>query len=234
MSSKGEKLDKAQISLLIVASAVFLAYFVPILQWPMLPLQYLYTHLHELGHAFMALATGGSDIMIFVHADGSGVTTSRGGSQLLVSPAGYIGATAMGAVLLAMSRTVTGAQRGFQGLFALMFLGMLMWIRIGTDGLVGFLTGLAFTIALGFLAFRKPAGYTQWIAQFLGVFLSLSSIRAVLITLHIGGVAMGEDDAMILQRTTGIPAVLSAILWTAASLALAWWGLQRAWSSRKI
>lgn len=232
MSSNAGKLNKAQKSLLIVSSALFLAYFVPILRWPMLPLQYLYTHLHEIGHALAAVATGGEGVRIFVHADGSGVTTSMGGSQLLVSPAGYIGATAMGALLLAFSRTVLGAQRSFQALAVLMFLAMVAWIRIGSDGLVGFLTGLLFTLGFAWLGFRKPDGHTQWIAQFLGVFLSLSSIRAVLITLHIGGVAMGEDDAMILQRTTGIPAVLSALLWTAASLALAIWGLRRAWSER--
>jgi len=198
---------------------------------PLLPLQYLYTHLHEIGHAIAAAATGGEGIRIFVHADGSGVTTSLGGSQLLVSPAGYIGATALGAVLLAMSRTVTGAQRGFQGLFVIMFIAMLAWIRIGPDGIVGFITGLLFTLGFGWLAFRKPDSHTQWIAQFLGVFLSLSAIRAVLITMGIGGTP-GEDDARILEKATGIPAWLSATLWSGVSLILAWWGLRIAWRGR--
>jgi hypothetical protein len=233
MSSKnGGKLNKAQTSLLIVSSALFLAYFVPILRWPMLPLQYLYTHLHEIGHALAAVATGGEGVRIYVHADGSGVTSAFGGSQLLVSPAGYIGATAMGALLLAFSRTVVGAQRAFQGMFFLMFIAMVAWIRIGSEGLVGFATGLLFALGFAWLGFRKADGHTQWIAQFLGVFLSLSAIRAVLITLHIGGVAVGEDDAMILQRTTGIPAVLSAFVWTAISLGIAWLGLRRAWSEK--
>lgn len=228
MPTAGGKLNKAQQSLLIVSGVLFLAYFVPVLRWPLLPFHYLYTHLHELGHAIAAMATGGQFIRIELAPDGSGVTTSNGGWQLFVSPAGYVGATAFGAGILALSRNAKGAQIAFRVLFAIMAIGMLCWIR----GVFGFATGLVFTALFGWLGFRKDDGHTQWLAQFLGVFLSLSSIQAVLITLHIGGMAMGEDDAMILERTTGIPAVFSALVWTAVSVAIAIWGLRRAWAGR--
>lgn len=228
MPTPGAKLNKAQQSLLIVSSLIFAAYFVPVLRWPLLPLTYLYTHLHEIGHAIAAMATGGHFIRVTLEPDGSGLTTSMGGWQLLVSPAGYVGATFFGAMILAMSRTPRGAQTAFKILFAIMVIGMLCWIR----GVFGFATGLLFTALFGWLGFRKEDGHTQWLAQFLGVFLSLSSIQAVLITLRIGGISYGEDDAMILEKATGIPAVLSAVLWTAASLAIAIWGLRRAWSGR--
>lgn len=197
----------------------------------MLPLQFLYTHLHEIGHALAATATGGDHVRIFVFADGSGVTTSFGGSQLLTSPAGYIGATAMGAIILAMSRTVTGAQRSFQGLFFLMLIAMVAWIRVGSQGLVGYVFGLVFLLLFAWAGFRKTDGHTQWMAQFLGVFLSLSAIRAVLITMGIGGTP-GEDDARILEKATGIPAWFSAVLWSAISLGLTWFGLRIAWRGR--
>ena len=86
-------MNRNQKLLLLSTGLVIVSWVVPILSLLTLPLQYLYTHLHEIGHAIVAAGTGGHDIEIKVFANGSGVTTSLGGSQLLISPAGYVGAT---------------------------------------------------------------------------------------------------------------------------------------------
>lgn len=230
MPTQKGKLDRAQKSLLIIGSVIFIAWFVPAMQWPLIPFQYLYTHLHEMSHAIVALATGGHDIRIEVATDGSGLTTSFGGWQLLVSPAGYVGATVFGALVLAMSKTPAGAKRAFMGLGFVMFLGMVMWIR---GDAVGFTTGLLLTLLFGWLGSRKADERTQFVAQFIGMFLALCSVQAVLTTLRIGAIASRENDAEILQHATGIPAILSAVIWTAASLVIAWLGLKWAWSGRR-
>ncbi len=226
MSKEG--LSKSQKRLLILSSLIVLAWFVPYLHWATLPLQYLYTHLHELGHALVAFATGGRGITIAVFADGSGVTRSYGGWQILVSPAGYIGATVMGAVILALSATKEGARKAVIGLLALMAFALTVWLR---GDLVGVLSAVLIMGGLVGLL-RARTVLVQEVVQFIGLFLCVMSLQAVLQILRITPVAMAENDAEILQNATGIPAVLSATLWAGISIGVAWWGLKRAWSAR--
>jgi Peptidase M50B-like len=221
-------LSKSQKRLLLLSSFIVLAWFIPYLFWVTLPLQYLYTHLHEMGHALVAFATGGRGITIQVFADGSGVTRSYGGWQLLVSPAGYIGATVMGALVLALSATRDGARKALLGLLALMVFGLVFWIR---GDVVGILSALLVIGGFGVLL-RSKTLPIQEIVQFLGLFLCVTSLQAVLQILKIGQVVIAGNDAEILQEATHIPAIVSAILWSGVSFAVAWWGLRRAWSAR--
>jgi hypothetical protein len=203
------------------------AWFLPYLHWVTLPLQYLYTHLHELGHAIVAFATGGQNIVIRVFADGSGETLSRGGVQLLVSPAGYIGSTVMGAAVLAFSGTKQGARKAAIGLLVLMIFALVVWVR---GDLVGVVSALVIIALLAFVARTSPE-VAPALMQFIGLFLCVTSLQSVLQTLKIANVALVENDAQILHQATGIPAIISATLWSGISLGVAWWGLRRAWSA---
>lgn len=64
------------------------------------PFRLLVTFVHEAGHGLAALLSGGRFIEFQVFANGAGVTTTAGGSRLLILPAGYLGAALFGAVLL--------------------------------------------------------------------------------------------------------------------------------------
>jgi hypothetical protein len=222
MSESGIKSHQKR--LLIVASLVFVAWFVPVMQLFTLPLQFLYTHLHEIGHAIAAMITGGSGIWITVHADGSGLTSSWGGSQLVMSPAGYVGATAMGAGVLALSRTKEGARDAIVGLFIVLLAGLVLWVRgdvVGITTAVG-LIGVLFVLA--------RQSWVQDVAQFIGLYMCAASVQAVMQTMNLNPLAYQQNDAQILQEATGIPAIVSAFVWTGISFALAWLGLRRAWS----
>ncbi|MEQ1823090.1 MAG: M50 family metallopeptidase [Fimbriimonadaceae bacterium] len=221
-------LNSSQKQLLLLSSLVVISWFVPYLHWLTLPLQYLYTHLHELGHAIAALLTGGQQIVIRVFADGSGETVSLGGVQILVSPAGYIGSTLMGALVLAFSGTRHGARNAAIGLLTLMIIGLAFWIR---GDLVGLLSAIVIIAMFAFLA-RTNNETGQKLVQFIGLFLCVTSLQSVLQTLHFSRVAQIENDAQILEQATGIPAILSATLWAGISIGVAWWGLRRAWSAR--
>lgn len=64
------------------------------------PFAIINTIFHEFGHAAMCLLTGGRMGSIEIQMNEAGATRFSGGWPCLILPAGYIGSTAMGAVLL--------------------------------------------------------------------------------------------------------------------------------------
>ena len=79
-----------------------LAYFVILVLW-MLPLpnpvKVLAVTFHEISHALMAVATGGSVFGFAIAPNGAGVTFGLGGNFFLILTAGYIGSCLWGALL---------------------------------------------------------------------------------------------------------------------------------------
>jgi len=67
------------------------------------PIEILVAFLHEFGHAFMALATGGKVHALQVNPDGSGVTTTSGGKVALITMGGYIGSCVFSNLLVRIS-----------------------------------------------------------------------------------------------------------------------------------
>lgn len=214
--------QKILVASLAVAAA---SWVVPTLGWLTLPLRYLYTLLHEIGHALAAAITGAYDISIQIALDGSGVTWSRGGHLLVVAPAGYIGATAMGAAMLWVAKTPQGATNALRTMAITLGIAWLVWVRF--DPL-----GMALCLVFGFLtwmiAIRATGETLLFAAQFLGAFLCLASLQAVLGVVGMLGLPI-ENDAVILEKATGIPAAFSALLWAAMSVVAVGVGLRHAW-----
>ncbi len=202
------------------------SWVIPILALAALPIQYLYTHLHEISHALIAVATGGTGVTIRVFADGSGITGSFGGWQLFVSPAGYVGGTVFGAAVLFAARTAEGARRAFLALAVTLGIGLLLWIRGDLFGVTSAILGVLALV--GAAKFLKGDTLVFW-GQFVGAYLSLASLQAVFSIFGFGAMAMQENDAIILERATGIPAPLSALLWAGVSVTVVVAMLIRAW-----
>jgi hypothetical protein len=133
----------------------------PIRLVALFPLRLLVTFFHEGGHALAALLTGGSVAGIGINPDGSGVTLSAGGLRLAILPAGYLGATAYGTLLLVLLR------RGWSGRRVLVLTGALIgaltlaFIR-PWNSLFGFVSGVllagALVAASRFLGARPRRG----------------------------------------------------------------------------
>lgn len=202
------------------------SWVIPVLNVITLPLQYLYTHLHEFGHAVAALGTGGSNVSILVFANGSGETTAIGGIPLFVSPAGYVGATLFGSLVLYMSRNPKGARAALLLSAGVLTVGLVLWIRGDLVGLISAIVGALF---LWVCARRLKGDALQVAGQFLGAYLSLASLQAVFDTFGFRGVTMGENDAQILEGITGIPASLSSLIWAAVSVAAVVTMLRLSW-----
>jgi hypothetical protein len=223
------QLKNHQKSLLGAAVLILVSWFVPGLHLLALPMQYLYTHLHELGHALAAVVTGGSVMFIHVYADGSGVTQAGGGSVVLIASGGYVGATAFGAAMIAMSAKERGARWAIGLLGGVLLVGSVLWLR---GDLVGIITGFGSAGLLLFAAGMLRAGAAVFLAQFLGLYQCLGSLQA-LFSIFGAGMFHREHDAQLLEKWTGIPAILSASVWTLVSLALVWATLKIAWKGTK-
>lgn len=213
----------------LVAIAIFLmaSWVVPGLALVYLPLRYLDTHLHEMSHALASILTGGHNIRIHVYSDGSGVMDSFGGWSLIVSPAGYVGAAAFGAVMILMSRHEKSARAALYGLSSLLAISMILWVR---GDLVGVLSGLFYVGSIFAAARYLPQNGAALLVQFIGLVQCLASLQSVLVLLNINVLASREtSDATILAGETGVPAIFWALAWTAASMVLVGFALRAAW-----
>src|SRR5204863_3673282 len=93
------------------------------------PLQLFATFIHEGSHALVAFITGNRVMSLTVSPDGSGIVWSQasGISQLVISSAGYLGATAFGVIMLTWmrfgysSRLALYIAAGFVGIMTFVF-----------------------------------------------------------------------------------------------------------------
>jgi hypothetical protein len=216
-----------QTAMLGASAAAVVAWVVPIVQFLVLPLQYLNTHLHELAHAVMAVLSGGQVQHILVFADGSGQTPVFGGSILLVASAGYVGASVIGATIIYFARTVEGARVILRVLAGVLAFGLLMWVR---GDPIGVFSGIGWIAALVAASSWLKGMPLIFAAQFLGVQQCLTSFQSILTLLHVSSLPQHHhSDAMILAQYTGIPAIFWAVFWTGLSLFLVYVTLRAAW-----
>lgn len=224
MQAKAIKTER-QVLLAATALSVVL-WLVPFGFVVTLPLLYLNTHVHEMFHAWAAVASNGVANYIVVNADGSGMTPITGGNILLIGSAGYLGSSALGAMLIASGGTERGARFTLWTLAALMAYGLIVWVR---GDVVGVLSGILWMAGLVTMALALRGAGLLFAAQFLGVQLCLASLQALLALLHISALTGQHSDALLLQEVTGIPALAWALLWSGIGLLLSFAGIRFAW-----
>lgn len=216
-----------QTALLLAAAVSLLAFLVPPVGALLLPLRYLNTHLHELGHALVALGTGGSVQHILVFGDGSGVTPVAGGFLPLVASAGYLGAAAAGAAIVLAMRTERGA-RWALGVTGFALAGsMVLFVR---GDLTGVVSGIAWAAALVAASRTLRGSALQFVAGLVGLQQGLNALRSLSDLLQITALSERQSDAALMQSATLVPAVVWAALWGLCGLAVAGFTLRRAWA----
>ena len=223
---------RPQVRMLLVAAVIAIAlWYIPIVGWLAYPFRIFVTFIHEGGHALAALLTGNSVASLSVALDGSGETfTSQGNifSQIFVSSAGYLGATAFGALLLVMIRRAVASRIVLIGsaVFILALTLIFGLVKPIFSGAWGSLTGVPFTIvsgialAAGLLAVAKYA--KPRVASFFVSFLAVQCVLNALLDLKsIFFLSIpGSDkltDAGNMQAATGVPAMFWAIIWIGLS-----------------
>ncbi len=191
------------------------------------PLKVFVVLLHEISHAIVAVATGGTIERIVLDPDQGGACYCPGGNAFLTLSAGYLGSLAWGALLISAGQMKRINSRWVTGAVGLLVMGLtIAYVR----SLFGFWFGLAFGSVLFLGALRLSAAVNQGILLTLG----LTSCLYAILDIKSDVIDRPElrSDAAMLGDLTGIPTVMWGGLWiTVAVLASAWlfqWSYRRA------
>jgi hypothetical protein len=210
------------ITLLAATAISLLLWFIPYAEILTYPFRIYVTFIHEGGHAIMALLTGNSVGSLTVAANASGETyTTQGGliSQMLVSSAGYLGATAYGALLLFLIRRAVAARIVLFGSAGVI---LLLTVVYGHWSPFTIVAGVVLTV--GLVAVGKFA--SPRVATFFVSFLAAQCVLNALLDLKnvfFLSTPFGPNvptDAVNMANATGIPAIFWAILWIGISLSI--------------
>jgi hypothetical protein len=96
--------DNARGWLILAIIATVVCTFVPFGRFLLYPFALFETFVHETMHAFAAVATGGEVVGMNVNWNTSGLTQTRGGWNIVISTAGYLGSLVVGLGLLLAGR----------------------------------------------------------------------------------------------------------------------------------
>lgn len=199
--------------LLLALLAAVLLQFIPILNLPFL---WFTAFFHELGHALVTLATGGTVRQLVLAANGAGHTLSSGGWPVLIGLSGYPAASLAGGLLWQGARAGQ-AWRWLSPLLLVTILSVLVfWVRDVLSGvlLAVFVAGFAALWRLG----AKGRGVWALLAATLLVNALLSPLQLLLGT---GG------DGHLLYQLTAIPATIFVIFWVFIGLSTVVWVVTR-------
>jgi hypothetical protein len=174
---------------------------------------------HETGHAIATLLLGGRVERIVVGADESGQCLSAlpAGwlAQIAVYSAGYIGSAISGALQLVLAFRFR--------LHRPVLYAMGAWVTARGVIYAGNAFTLAYCLAMGavllVLARVLPAGAVRGLVMVIAVFTGLYALFDLRDDLWMPG-GGGPSDAVLLAAQTHVPAILWALLWSVASVAV--------------
>jgi hypothetical protein len=186
------------------------------------PFKLFTTWVHECGHALITVLLGGHVAAIRIEPDTSGVTQSFVPADRIVraciASAGYLGASAVGCLLMAATRVERRAHAILRSIGACMLLTLVFWIR----NLFGFVVVLSWGVTLFALGERN----TEW-AKFV---LSLLAIQVALDAVYdirvLFLVEAGRSDAATMARLFLLPEWIWATAWMAISVAMFVWTIR--------
>ena len=183
--------------------------FIPYLRLLLLPFDFLNTHFHEMFHAIAAIGTGGQVGSIRVFSNAEGVTQTAGGIGPVISMAGYLGASLLGAFIVRTSHNQSNSRNWLKALGIVLCIAQVIWVRGDAVGWIfGLLWGAILLISSAMLN-------SQWVllaAQFVGIQQCLNSLKS-LRDLVILSNSNAQTDAHAMQNFTHLPALFWALVW---------------------
>lgn len=141
------------------------------------PMKLIAIFIHEMGHASAAWLTGGKVDKIEVYQNEGGVTNFRNGWKPAIIPAGYVGVSFWGGVLVALSGSKIGATVA-SGIFIFALLlcltsspnKLLVWLCIGF---------MVVTLAATMIEWYVFDPFLQFVTLFYGVFVGWYGIMDI-------------------------------------------------------
>jgi len=189
--------------IILVVSAFLLSY-IPIVNWPF---SWMMTFFHEISHGIAALVTGGSIESIKLYLRGSGLCTTLGGIDFIISLAGYLGAVAWGMGIYLMADKLNKRHTDEMALLmaGIILISGLFWAR---DLITILIMASLITVLVVVMKMQNNA-YVKLSLRFIGIYILLDAIKAPLNLIdgrHFG-------DGARLADTTGIPELIWVAVW---------------------
>jgi hypothetical protein len=201
-------------------AAVAVSLIVSLTPWaPLLlyPFKLFTTWVHECGHALATLLVGGRVMSITIHPDTSGLTQSLVPDARLargvVASSGYLGAAAVGCLLMAATRVERWAHVILLSLGVFMLLTLALWMR----NLFGALVVLAWGATLVAFARGGMAQAMRFLLSLLAIQVALNSVYDIRVLFLIG---RGQSDAATMARLFLLPSWVWATAWMVLSVAM--------------
>jgi len=208
--------DKLRINIVMMittAACIFFA-IMPFSGFLIYPITLFVTYVHEMCHALVAILTGGSVDRITIHADGSGVTWTRGGIQWMVNFAGYLGTVLIGLFSIHLIKTGFNARIVLSVFLAIMGLSV---VFTGFHDMFGTIWGLIIGLCLFFVITNFRQGIAEFVATFISIQLLLNAFYDLRVLFFLSGTGV-HTDAMNMANETGIPSIFWACLWIGISV----------------
>ena len=181
------------------------------------PFKLFTTWVHECSHAVATLVVGGRVSAITIRPDTSGLTESLipAGrlSQGIVASAGYLGAAAVGCLLMAATRVEKWAHRILLGLGIFMLITLVVWMR----NVFGAVMVLAWGAVLIALARGGVDRAKRFFLSFLAIQVALNAVYDIRVLFLIG---RGQSDAATMARLFLLPSWFWACAWMLISVAM--------------
>jgi hypothetical protein len=226
LPSLNTEITESDVIYLVVFSVllviIIVCWTVPMFNKLFTPCKLLVVSQHESCHAAAALVSGGSVESIHVDANEGGLTKTRGGSQCLILPAGYLGSNIAGALLIFTARSLILSQI-CAGLLIASLLGVLFkadsWLTRGIA--IGFTAIIALTWTLTILTplpppFPPPLSV---VLLFLGILFTLYTIFDIYDDL-IRRKVRESDASVFASKWPCCPARGYGVIWALVAIAM--------------
>lgn len=236
---------RPQLKTLLIATVLSIVlWFIPFAEVLVYPIRLFVTFIHEGAHVLAALITNSAIFGMSVAPDGSGAVLAVPDStvaSLIISSAGYVGASAFGALLLILirravqTRIVLAATAGFITLLTLVFgLALPAWNFMRAEASafsIAFtvVSGLVISGGLVLIARYANARVASFFLSFLAVQCLLNALFDLKTVFFLHSPFAGShvhSDAANMAQATGVPGIFWVVAWIGISLVLVSIGLR--------
>jgi hypothetical protein len=176
------------------------------------PFNLFFTLIHELGHVFATGLTRGEIVSFSLFSNDSGLARWRGGDNVLIYSAGYMGTTVFSAGLMILNSLPDLASLILGLLGGLLLLTVLLY---GWQSRPAMLVGLGFSLLFITIAWILPPSFsifTLYVLAFQGAFTALLHL------LQLGRNLSGTDDASRMSQRVGCAPLFWVRVWLVSSI----------------
>ncbi|KAI8871693.1 hypothetical protein GQ42DRAFT_154254 [Ramicandelaber brevisporus] len=190
---------------------ILILWNVPYLKMIIYPFKLVTVSFHEFGHAFAGVITGAKIHSITIEPDEGGLTQMTGGNPCCTIPAGYLGSSLIGALMIFCGFN-TIASKVCTVVVGVALLATMWWARNWLARVIAVL----FIGLLAFLWWLQGGVGLRYFVAFMGTMSVLYSLYETVDHLIVN--KRNESDAVVYAKYTGCPSRVCGFTWFIVSL----------------